>query len=64
MLTKTKTYIRIKRKDWERLRSNPAFSEMVELLEDQADFEKAKKMKGKDVTLEKYMKRRGLSYSS
>ena len=64
MLTKTKTHIKISRKDWESLRTNPTFSKMIELLEDQADFDKAKKVHGKDITLNQYLKKRGLSHHS
>ena len=60
MLTKTKTHIRIPRKDWERLRKNPQFSELIELLEDRTDLEAAKRVKGKDVTLSQYLVKRGI----
>ena len=60
MLTKTKSEIRIPRKEWERLRKSPAFSELIELLEDQEDLEAAKRVRGKDMTLDQYLKKRGI----
>lgn len=60
MLTKTKTHIRIPRKDWEKIKKNPAFSEAIELLEDVADLESAKEIRGKDLTLGQYLKKRGI----
>ncbi len=61
MLTKTKTHVRIPRREWDKLRNNPAFSDMVEFLEDQSDFLEAKKINGKTITLKQYLKNRGLS---
>ncbi len=60
MLTKTKTAIRIPRREWEKMKRNPAFSEAIELLEDIADLEAAKRVRGKDMTLNQYLKKRGL----
>lgn len=60
MLTKSKTYIRIPRREWERLRKNPRFSELVELLEDRSDLEAAKRVRGKDMTLNEYLIKRGI----
>ncbi|MBM4177158.1 MAG: hypothetical protein FJ213_13450 [Ignavibacteria bacterium] len=57
MITKTKTEVRIKRKDWEKLKDNPVFNEAVELLEDIADLKRAKLVKGKDLTMEEYLKK-------
>ncbi len=60
MITKSKSDVRISRKNWgERLRRNPSFSELVELLEDQTDLEAAKK-RGKDLTLSQYLAKRGI----
>lgn len=60
MITKSKSDVRISRKNWERLRKNPSFSELVELLEDQTDLEVAKKIRGKDLTLSQYLAKRGI----
>jgi hypothetical protein len=60
MITKTKEHIQIPRKDWDKMKKNPAFSEAVELLEDIDDLEKAKKVKGKNLTLDQYLEKRGL----
>ncbi len=60
MITKSKSDVRISRKNWERLRRNPSFSELVELLEDQTDLEAAKKIRGKDLTLSQYLAKRGI----
>lgn len=60
MLTKTKTQIRIPRSEWDKMKKNPTFSDVIELLEDISDLEKAKNVKGKDVTLEEYLKNREL----
>ncbi|MDR3625955.1 MAG: hypothetical protein P4L45_03950 [Ignavibacteriaceae bacterium] len=59
-LKKTKTHIKIERADWEKMKNNPALSEAIELLEDISDLEKAKKVRGKTVTIEQYLKKRGL----
>ncbi|MCL5028737.1 MAG: hypothetical protein M1480_06925 [Bacteroidetes bacterium] len=59
-LTKTKAHVKISRKDWEEMKKNPVLSEAIELLEDISDLEKAKKVRGKSVTIEQYLKKRGL----
>lgn len=59
-LVKTKNHVKIGRQDWEKMKSNPALSEAIELLEDIADLEKAKKVRGKSFTIEQYRKKRGL----
>ncbi|MCH7973576.1 MAG: hypothetical protein IH949_06770 [Bacteroidetes bacterium] len=72
MLTKTKKHIQIPREEWDKMKKNPAFSDALELLEDISDLEKAKKIKGKDLTLEQYLiresrlcrKKRGLRNNS
>ncbi len=61
MLTKNKKQVQIPRKEWDKMKENPAFSEVIELLEDISDFEEAKKVKGKELTLEQYMSKRELS---
>ncbi len=60
MIKKTKSSVSISRKDWEEMKKNPAFSEALELLEDIADLESAKDVKGKDMTPEQYLKKRGI----
>ena len=59
-ITKTKSHIKIARSEWEKLKRNPATSETIELLEDISDLEKAKKVAGKSISLEEYLKKRGL----
>ncbi len=59
-LVKTKTHIKIPRKDWEEMKKNPALSVTLELLEDISDLAKAKKVRGKGITIEQYLKKRGL----
>jgi hypothetical protein len=59
-IIKTKKQVKIKSSDWEKLKKNPALSETIELLEDISDLEKAKAVKGKSVTVEQYLKKRGL----
>jgi hypothetical protein len=59
-LKKTKTHIKIARNDWEKMKNNPALRETIELLEDISDLEKAKKVRGKGITIEQYLKKRGL----
>ena len=58
-LKKTKTSVTI-RKDWERMKKNPSLAEAIELLEDISDLEEAKKVRGKSLTIEQYLKKRGL----
>lgn len=60
MVTKTKKDVRIPRREWEQMKKNPIFSEAIELLEDIADLEAAKKVHGKDLTLAQYLRKRGL----
>ena len=60
MLSKTKTDVRIPRDEWNRLKRNPSFRDLVELLEDREDLQAAKKVRGKTLTLNRYMERRGL----
>ena len=60
MLTKTKTEVRISRREWEKLKKTPQFTELIELLEDQEDLEKAKRVRGKDMTLEHYLSKPGI----
>lgn len=60
MLTKTKKQVQIPLEEWEKMKKNPVFSDTIELLEDISDLERAKKVKGKDLTLGQYLKRRDL----
>ncbi|HVN48204.1 MAG TPA: hypothetical protein VMU30_05215 [Bacteroidota bacterium] len=60
---KTQDHITIKRKEWERMKKNPALSEALELLEDLADLEEAKQTSGKSVSINQYLKKRGLQNS-
>ena len=59
-LKKTKTHVTINRKDWEKMKKNPSLAEAIELLEDISDLEEAKKIRGKSLTIEQYLKKRGL----
>lgn len=59
-LVKTKMHVKIRRKDWEEMKKNPILNEAIELLEDISDLEKAKKIRGKTVTIEQYLKKRDL----
>jgi hypothetical protein len=59
-LTKTKTLVKIIRSDWEKMKKNPVLSETLELMEDISDLEKAKKIRGKSISIEQYLKKRGL----
>lgn len=59
-LQKTKKHIKIATSDWEKLKKNPVLSDTIELLEDISDLEKAKKIKGKSLNIEQYLKKRGL----
>jgi hypothetical protein len=63
MVTKTKKDVRISRRDWDKMKKNPIFSEALELLEDIADLEAAKEVRGKDMTLSQYLRKRGLRIS-
>ena len=60
MLTKTKNQIQIPRDEWNKMKKNPALCDVIELLEDILDLERAKKVKGNDITLEKYLSKREL----
>ena len=60
MLTKTKKEILISRKDWEKLKTNPAFTDLIELLEDREDLLKSKSERGNDLTLAQYLSKRGI----
>jgi hypothetical protein len=60
MLTKTKSKVRISRRDWEKLRRNPSFTELIELLEDARDLQEAKRIRGKDLTLRQYLTKCGI----
>lgn len=59
-LKRTKTHIKIANSDWEKMKKNPVLSEAIELLEDISDLEKAKKVRGRSITVEQYLKKRGL----
>ncbi len=59
-IIKTKKQIKIQSSDWEKLKKNPVMSETIELLEDISDLEKAKKVRGKSLTVEQYLTKRGL----
>jgi len=59
-MTLTKTHVKIAKSDWEKMKKNPALSEAIELLEDISDLQKAKKIRGKSITIEEYLKKRGL----
>ena len=59
-LSKTKSHIKIDRRDWEKMKNNPVLKETIELLEDISDLEEAKKVRGKSITIEQYLKKRGL----
>lgn len=61
MLTKNKKNVQIPREEWDKMKKNPTFSEVIELLEDIYDLEEAKKVKGKDLTLDQYLSQRELS---
>jgi len=69
MITKNKKQVQIPIKDWDKLKENPTFSEVIELLEDISDLEAAKKclpasevVKGEELTLEKYFSKRNNYY--
>ena len=59
-ISKTKKQVKIATSDWEKLKKNPVMSETIELLEDISDLEKAKKVRGKNLTIEQYLRKRGL----
>lgn len=60
MLTKTRTEVRIPRAEWDRLKKNPSFRDLVELLEDRDDLQAAKKVRGKSLTLTQCLEKRGI----
>ena len=60
MLTKTNKDVRIPRKEWDILKRNPSFANLIELLEDQESLERAKLEPGNDITLDQYLKKRGI----
>jgi len=60
MLTKRKKEFSIPIDEWEKMKKNPALGDALELLEDIYDLEKAKKRKGKDITLEQYIEKRAI----
>ncbi len=60
MQAKATTDIRIPRAEWNRLKKNPFFRDLVELLEDRNDLQAAKKVRGKSLTLTQYLKKRGI----
>jgi hypothetical protein len=62
-LIKTKHHVTIARRDWEKLKTNPSVSEVIELLEDISDLEKAKKVHGKSLSIEQYKKHRSIQSS-
>ncbi|MGB5530663.1 MAG: hypothetical protein WBQ32_11910 [Ignavibacteriaceae bacterium] len=59
-ISKTKKQVKISTSDWEKLKKNPVMSETLELLEDISDLEKAKKVRGKSMTIEQYLTKRGI----
>ena len=61
MITKTNKNIQITREKWAQLKKSPALTDALELLEDISDLEKAKKVKGKSLTIDQYLAKRGLS---
>ena len=60
MLTRTKKHIQIPVEDWDKMKSNPAFSDLIEFLEDISDLEKAQNENGKDLSFDQYLKNREL----
>lgn len=59
-LVKTRTHVKISRKDLEEMKKNPILNDAIELLKDISDLERAKKIRGKAVSIEQYLKKRGL----
>ena len=59
-ISKTKKQVKIAASDWEKLKKNPVMSETIELLEDISDLEKAKKVRGKSLTIEQYLTKRDI----
>jgi hypothetical protein len=62
-LIQTKHHGTITRRDWEKTKTNSAVSEALELFEDVSDLERAKKVRGKSMTIAQYQKRRGIQSS-
>jgi hypothetical protein len=60
MLTKTRNEVRIPLAEWNSLKKNPVFGDLVELLEDRDDLKVAKKVRGKSLTLDEYLEKRGI----
>jgi len=60
MLTKTRTEVRIPLAEWNSLKKNPVFGDLVALLEDRDDLKVAKKVRGKSLTLNQYLEKRGI----
>ncbi|MFH0992069.1 MAG: hypothetical protein V1799_18845 [bacterium] len=60
MLTKTKTHIKIPKREWEKMRHNPFLFDIVELLEDASDLRAAMNVRGKDLSLKQYLEKRGI----
>ena len=56
--------MRIPRKEWDKLKNNPNFTELIELLEDRADLKTARGIQGEDLTLKQYLKKRGIRNNS
>ena len=57
-LVKTRTHVKISRKDLEEMKKNPILNDAIELLKDISDLERAKKIRGKAVSIEQYLKNR------
>ncbi len=57
IIQKTKSHVKIALSDWEKMKSNHVLSETIELLEDISDLEKAKKVQGRGISLEQYLKK-------
>lgn len=64
MLTRTKKHIQIPVEDWDKMKRNPAFSDLIEFLEDISDLEKARNEKGRDLSFDQYLKNRELHNNS
>ena len=63
MITQSDEYVRIPIKEWKQLKESPVFSELIELLEDQRDLYDAKKVRGKDLSVEEYFRCRGVQHT-
>lgn len=64
MITHSNEFVRIPVKEWKKLKESPVFFELIELLEDQRDLYDAKKVKGKDLSVAEYLRRRGVQNKS